>query len=42
MSRISLKALAQAVTTVRAKGMEQKEQLADEISRVQHWVDSWH
>jgi len=35
MSRISLKALAQAVTTVRAMDIEQKQQLADEIFRVQ-------
>lgn len=35
MSRISLKALAQAITTVRAMDIEQKQQLADEIFRVQ-------
>ena len=35
MSRISLKALAQAITKVRVMDMPQKAQLADEIFRVQ-------
>jgi hypothetical protein len=35
MSRISLSALAQAITEVRVMDMQQKEQLADEIFRVQ-------
>jgi len=34
-SRISLKALAQAITKVRVMDMRQKEQLADEVFRVQ-------
>lgn len=35
MSRLSLKALAQAITKVRAMDIKQKEQLADEIFHVQ-------
>ena len=35
MSRISYNALAQAITTVRAMDMKQKEQLADELFRAQ-------
>lgn len=35
MSRISCKALAQAIIKVRVMGMQQKERLADEIFRVQ-------